>query len=110
MAIILSIVINISSFKTLKIKQEMNHADTDSHRTDLMGKQSKQSRQCGFLGRGGGGQAVLLYSCCRHSAATAPCLPGQEQKKVHTQFGLRSPALSKFLLRFAICCLLLGAV
>ena len=55
MAIILSIVINISSFKTLEVKQEMNHADTDSHRTDLMGKQSKQSRQCGFRGRGGGG-------------------------------------------------------
>lgn len=48
----------------MKIKQEMNHADTESHRTDLMGKQSKQSRQCGFLGRGGVGRL-----CCFTAAA-----------------------------------------
>lgn len=45
MVIILLII--ISRLKAFKIKQEMKHADSKSHRTELVGK---QSRQCGFLG------------------------------------------------------------
>lgn len=103
MAIILLII--ISRFKALKIKQEMKLADSESHRTDLVGK---QSRQCGFLGGN---------LCCSTAAAGVVLLQlcvllGKSKKKCTHSLVLRAqlPAVSKFLLRFAIGCLLLGAV